>query len=1168
MSPQSSRDEQLFADALARPKAERALFLAQACGGDAALLARVAALLAAHEGPDSVMTSSPVTRAAPLPEEKPGDRIGHYKLLQQIGEGGCGVVYMAEQEEPVRRRVALKIIKLGMDTKSVVARFEAERQALAMMDHANIAKVHDAGATATGRPFFVMELVRGIPITKYCDENHLNPTARLELFIKVCQAIQHAHQKGVIHRDIKPSNILVTVNDGPPTPKVIDFGIAKATLGKLTDATIFTAFEQFIGTPAYMSPEQAEMSSLDIDTRSDIYSLGVLLYELLTGRLPFDPKVFAQAGVDQIRQQIREAEPQTPSRRLHTLEDDERTTIAKLRNTVPAQLSLLLRGDLDWIVMRCLEKDRTRRYDTANGLAMDVQRFLRDEPVIARPPSTAYLLQKLIRRNRVAAIGCVIVASVLVVGAVVSTWQAVRATRAERQQIELRRAAQVAQAKEAELRRVEAELRVRAETQELATRERAYAADMQLVQQALGLDNLVRAQDLLDRYRPLPGQRDLRGWEWRYLWQLSRPDYVRQLGRKFGTIKSLALSPNGEWLAVADSGPLSIWNISTGQEIRVTAIPAAGRVAFAPTGLLLAASASGRSDDSRLTGRRIVLWDLRTRQIVRELPMVGPCGGIRFSSDGQTLVVATQSPANNITVWNVADGTELHRFDAPQYNDNGQGTSFAASPDTRLAAHELEGQLRVIDLNTGSELWQSEAAAKGSFVMSLAFSPDSAVIASGAGVADPSIRLWDAATGKLIRRLDGHRRWVGGLQFSRDGKTLVSASADLTIGIWDVESGTLLKTLRGHKLEVWRLALLSDTTLISGGKDGFVYLWDIASRRNVAQTRLAEPIGTWRFGADSHSLLAVDYDGRVTLHRGRGFTERNTVMELGPLGPMRVGANPVEPVNRVRPEQISPDLRLIAVQRNAAEPEVEVWDTMTSSLRHRFPAAPNTFPVAVFADDRTLRVFADRSGNSIACREWDLVTGGEIRSWRMPCPAAGLLRITFSPDGHRCLMTTASTRGVVHDLRTGRNETIAIVSDTRRFPQFSPEGDRVATSLMSRQVAKLWDASTYRELATFPSTMSVPHSVAFSPDSRRLAVGAGDLEAITLWDANTHEPLLALRGEGTMFLSTAFSPDGNILASRNTLFPEAHGILHLWRAPSWAEIAQAEKAQETSAKKP
>jgi serine/threonine protein kinase/tetratricopeptide (TPR) repeat protein len=422
MNTRTSREEQVFADALARPEHERVAFVDGASNGDAALRDRILALLKAHTGTNSLLNSGPVTVSV-LDEEKPGEHIARYKLLQKIGEGGCGVVWMAEQEEPVRRRVALKVIKLGMDTKAVVARFEAERQALAMMDHPNIAKVHDAGATDTGRPFFVMELVRGIPITKYCDENQLTPIARLELFIKVCQAIQHAHQKGVIHRDIKPSNILVTVNDGQPTPKVIDFGIAKATQGKLTDATIFTAFEQFIGTPIYMSPEQAEMSSLDIDTRSDIYSLGVLLYELLTGRPPFDPKKFAEAGIEGIRQQIREVEPPRPSARLSTLDDDERTTIAKLRNTASAELSLILRGDLDWIVMRCIEKDRTRRYDTANGLAADIQRYLRNEPVIARPPSTAYLLQKLVRRHRMGFTAGFLVAASLVVGTIVSVRQ-------------------------------------------------------------------------------------------------------------------------------------------------------------------------------------------------------------------------------------------------------------------------------------------------------------------------------------------------------------------------------------------------------------------------------------------------------------------------------------------------------------------------------------------------------------------------------------------------------------------------------------------------------------------------------------------------------------------------------------------------------------------------
>ena len=373
---QSNREKEIFEQALdITPAEERLRFLTSACGKDAALLARVQALLRADESGESFLPEQPKAAIVPI-TEKPGDRIGRYKLLQQIGEGGCGTVYMAEQTEPVRRRVALKVIKLGMDTKQVIARFEAERQALALMDHPNIAKVLDAGATETGRPYFVMELVRGIKITEFCDEKSVPTADRLKLFTQVCQAIQHAHQKGVIHRDIKPSNILVTVNDGVPVPKIIDFGIAKATAGPLTDKTFFTAFEQFLGTPAYMSPEQAEMTSLDIDTRTDIYSLGVLLYELLTGRTPFDPSELLQSGLDEMRRTIREKEPDRPSTRLSTMAEGELTTVAKHRHTEAPRLIHLVRGDLDWIVMKCLEKDRARRYETANGLASDIQRHL------------------------------------------------------------------------------------------------------------------------------------------------------------------------------------------------------------------------------------------------------------------------------------------------------------------------------------------------------------------------------------------------------------------------------------------------------------------------------------------------------------------------------------------------------------------------------------------------------------------------------------------------------------------------------------------------------------------------------------------------------------------------------------------------------------------------
>jgi serine/threonine protein kinase/tetratricopeptide (TPR) repeat protein len=413
---------------------ERAAYLDAACGPDQELRQHVERLLLAHPKVGSFLqapaSALPGTVDEPTLTERPGTVVGPYRLMEQIGEGGFGLVFVAEQQQPVRRKVALKVIKPGMDTREVIARFEAERQALALMDHPHIAKVLDASTTESGRPYFAMELVKGIPITDYCDQNQLTPRERLGLFVSVCQAVQHAHTKGVIHRDLKPSNVLVTLHDGTPVVKVIDFGVAKAIGQRLTEKTIYTRFAQLIGTPLYMSPEQAEMSGLDIDTRSDIYSLGVLLYELLTGTTPFDQERLRKAGFDEVRRIIREEEPPKPSTRLSTLGETLSAVSAK-RKTEPRKLPALVRGELDWIVMKALEKDRTRRYETANGLARDVQRYLHDEPVEACPPSTGYKLRKFARKHKKAFATTAAFVVLLAGAALVSTALAVWAMRAE-----------------------------------------------------------------------------------------------------------------------------------------------------------------------------------------------------------------------------------------------------------------------------------------------------------------------------------------------------------------------------------------------------------------------------------------------------------------------------------------------------------------------------------------------------------------------------------------------------------------------------------------------------------------------------------------------------------------------------------------------------------------
>ena len=1136
-----NREKEIFEQALDLASTqERAAFLKGACGADAPMLKRLLGFLRASEeasaflpekpqGGGTAKLATPVARDAAV-----GQKLGRYKLLERLGEGGCGVVYVGEQTEPVRRRVALKVVKLGMDTKQVVARFEAERQALAMMDHPNIAKVLDAGATESGRPYFVMELVRGIKITDYCDQNNLPTKERLALFIKVCRAIQHAHQKGIIHRYIKPSNILVTLHDGVPVPKVIDFGIAKATEGRLTDATVYTQLQQFIGTPAYMSPEQAEMSGLDVDTRSDIYSLGVLLYELLAGSPPFDPQELLESGIDQMRRTIREKEPMRPSTRLATLQREQLTTAAKRRSAEAPKLIHQLKGDLDWIVMKCLEKDRQRRYETANGLAADLGRHLNHEPVVARPPSTAYRLHKAFRRNKLAFIAAIAVAVALLLGFGVSTWQAFVARKAQWETEEARNGerqqrfeAQAAQ-KTAENERQRAEANAqKSRNAAIQSRRSQYAADLFAATAEVEKGKYSGARSFLREYFPRDGLEELRGFEWRYFWQLSAGQQLNTYPMS-GEVIDLAWSPDGGMLAAGGSDrtvkllrpgtgevlnvftnnsdwnvsvafshdgnglvaagsrtPVRLWDVQDGRLLLTLTNYLSARIACSPVDPLLAVGTGG--DWWAQRGSNVYLVDLPSGKELRALPNAGDRAV--FSRDGKRLATANggQFPKQSVILWDVESGQKRQVLGNQRQV---LGMAFSAD-DHLLAVGTRLGEVTLWNLDDFTHVTLREAT--GDYARSVAFSPDGRWLA--VAMLTQEVEIWEVATRRLSERLRGHSWEVNAVAYSPDGSQLSSASRDGTIRFWNPNPGTQ-KLLPGVRLSPKGFPLFSPSSrwLAAPMQNGDLHLIDTTTSDWNTRTVLPKAGLPQAFSRDDSTLLSLVSEAR-TLHRWD--TASNTLQSTTRL----------ETTNASwLCSSITPDGNLLALANLTL---LEIFDTRTGRRVDRLARPGYVDAVALSRDGRFLAFSVNGT-----CTLWDIAA-------RQP------------------LWTVRGHRDRIHAVR------------------FSPDQKVIATGSWDSNV-RLWDATTGKEQAVLTGHRAGLLNCVFAPDGRTLATKSDD-RTIKFWNMATFREVGSIQMEyggqvAGPFL--AFSPDGQMLAAHDS----GDGLL-CWRVPALAAIDASEARQ-------
>jgi serine/threonine protein kinase/WD40 repeat protein len=1072
---------------------ERAAYVEATCGGDLELLERVRELLGCHEGARGPLDAPPPglggTVDPSVISERPGTVIGPYKLLQQIGEGGMGTVFMAEQSHPVRRKVALKIIKPGMDSRQVIARFEAERQALAMMDHPNIAKVLDAGTTESGRPYFVMELVKGVPVTRYCDEHHLNPRERLELFVPVCQAVQHAHQKGIIHRDLKPANVMVCIYDGQPVPKVIDFGVAKATGSKLTEQTLFTEFGAIVGTFEYMSPEQAQLDQLDIDTRSDIYSLGVLLYELLTGTTPLERKRMKEVAVLELLRLVREEESPRPSTRLSSTQ--ELPSIAANRGTEPKKLSGMMRGELDWIVLKALDKDRNRRYETPNGLAQDIERYLNDEAVLACPPSASYRLRKLVRRNRAAVWTTGMVALALVAGAIVSAWQAVRATdarNATRHQLHLTQEAEdnatqrlyrslVAQARASRLSR---RMGQRFETLKTLTEATKMARSMNLPQA-----DFLQLRNEVITCLALPDLRVAKEWvglpngSWRVDFAGTLERYAR-MDRQGGPVSIrrvaddaeiyrlprmgpgdswIMFSPDGEFLARSRGPHLDLWKLAgqapvrllEGQVATFAFSPDSRQFALAlPDGSLsvydlpsgrqvkkLGAGPHATSLDFNPKARQLAVChaagvqirDLDTGSVLAELAQVTQPGiNVAWHPNGKSL--AAVGSDRNIYIWDVATRKQLARLEG--HKGAGIACAFNHAGDL-LASRCWDGLFRLWDPRTGQQLFQTQGCDE-----CICFSPDDHLLAVGRD--GNQLQLWEVGSrvGYHTFLAPGKRRCFNSAVHP-DGRLLALARTDGT-DFWDLPSGNHLASIKKSALSNW-LLFESSRELLTNMPDG-LHQWPVrpdpasAERLRIGPPQKLPMPGSYcaiASSRDGRVLASAQGDGGLVLHRDR------------PGQPI-----PLRPHGDVRYIAVSPDGRLVATGSHSGT-KVKVWQALSGKLEKELPVE-TTRGVCFSPDGKWL---ATTGGG---CRLWT------VDGWKQSREVGGGNPFEFSPDSK--LLAVETGRGEVRLVDPDSGQEFARLEDPSAARatslSFTPDGSQLLTTSEDNS-GHVWDLRAIRQ---------------------------------------------------------------------------------------------------------